>query len=308
MSLRAVTHPALLGLALAALLAAGGTPAAQPAQPTFSVDVVADCNRYIEASSQPAMGAYFIQEGVIYRAGTLAARCPGGNGCGLNPDGTPQFPEAVIGKWRCWGSFVGSTGAAAAGGPPSTRPRSTSSRRRLRRRRTRAGRACAGQPRPRVGRSRGAVRARDRRRLRPLQRRRRRGRPDHDRLQPDPVRELHLRLQAAHPDPLLALSGGARSGLPAGRRHTSARDGRRRSGDRPPASDRHRRGALVRRLPWHLAGCGNKVVGGAIFFLERGEGGLGKARAAVWPGCGTLGAAAGHDQPAASSLGSRIRL
>ena len=119
MSTRSMTHPALYGLALVAILAVTSAQAAEPAQRTFSVDVVADCNRYIEDTSQPAMGAYFIQEGVIYRPGTLAAHCPGGNGCGLNPDGTPQFPEAVIGKWRCWGSFVGSTGAAAAGGPPS---------------------------------------------------------------------------------------------------------------------------------------------------------------------------------------------
>lgn len=112
------THRALYGLALVAILAATGARAAELAQPTFSIDVVADCNRYIEDASRPAMGAYFIQEGVIYRAGTLAAHCPGGNGCGLKPDGTPEFPEAVIGKWRCWGSSVGHA-VAAAGGPPS---------------------------------------------------------------------------------------------------------------------------------------------------------------------------------------------
>jgi hypothetical protein len=114
MSSQSIT-PALYGLSLIALLAASG---AQATQPTFSVDVVADCNRYIEDTSQPTMGATFIQEGVIYRAGTLAAHCPGGNGCGLNPDGSPEFPEAVIGKWRCWGSFVGHA-AVATGGPPS---------------------------------------------------------------------------------------------------------------------------------------------------------------------------------------------
>jgi hypothetical protein len=119
MSTQSTSHPALHGLPLVALLAVSGAQAAQPTQPTFSIDVAADCNRYIEDTSQPSMGAYFIQEGVIYRPGTLAARCPHGNGCGLNPDGTPQFPEAVIGKWRCWGSFVGTTAAAAAGGPPS---------------------------------------------------------------------------------------------------------------------------------------------------------------------------------------------
>jgi hypothetical protein len=120
MSTRSMTHPALHGLALVAFLTVGGAPAAQPAPPTFSIDVAADCNRYIEDTSHPSMGATFIQEGVVYRPGTLAANCPSGTACGLEPDGTPQFPGAVIGTWRCWGSFTGvGTAALAAGGPPS---------------------------------------------------------------------------------------------------------------------------------------------------------------------------------------------
>ena len=34
-----------------------------------------------------------MQEGLIYEGGTLAANCAGGDGCGLNEDGTPEFPE-----------------------------------------------------------------------------------------------------------------------------------------------------------------------------------------------------------------------
>jgi hypothetical protein len=67
-----------------------------------------------------------MQEGFIYKAGTLAKHCAGGDGCGLNPDGTPQFPDAVLGKWTCYGSFV-----ARARPPPRahgcTRRRSSSS-------------------------------------------------------------------------------------------------------------------------------------------------------------------------------------
>lgn len=118
MSAQSMTHSALCGLSLVAILAATGARSAEGAQPGFSVDVAADCNRYIEDSPQPGMGATFIQEGVIYRAGTLAAHCAGGDGCGLNPDGTPQFPAAVIGKWRVWGSFVGHAGVTTEG-PPS---------------------------------------------------------------------------------------------------------------------------------------------------------------------------------------------
>jgi hypothetical protein len=87
---------------------------------TFSVDVVADCNRFISEGvghphPGPVFGDYFMQEGLIYEGGTLAANCEGGDGCGLNPDGTPEFPEAVIGKWTCYGSFAGNGGATPEG-------------------------------------------------------------------------------------------------------------------------------------------------------------------------------------------------
>ena len=105
--------------ALALALPAAAAQATEP-RTTFSVDVVADCNRFISEGvghphPGPVFGDYFMQEGLIYEAGTLAANCAGGNGCGLNPDGTPEFPEAVIGKWTCYGSFVGNGGATAEG-------------------------------------------------------------------------------------------------------------------------------------------------------------------------------------------------
>ena len=34
----------------------------------------------------------------------------------MNPDGSPEFPEAVIGTWTCYGSFVGN-GAYTESGP-----------------------------------------------------------------------------------------------------------------------------------------------------------------------------------------------
>jgi hypothetical protein len=90
------------------------------ADETLSVDIVADCNRFISEGvghphPGPMFGDYFMQEGLIYEGGTLAANCVGGDGCGLNPDGTAEFPEAVIGKWTCYGSFVGNGGATVEG-------------------------------------------------------------------------------------------------------------------------------------------------------------------------------------------------
>jgi hypothetical protein len=115
MSVMTARHSAVM-CALALAIPAAGAQADE----TFSVDVVADCNRFISEGvghphPGPVFGDYFMQEGLIYEGGTLAANCEGGDGCGLNEDGTPEFPDAVIGKWTCYGSFVGNGGATAEG-------------------------------------------------------------------------------------------------------------------------------------------------------------------------------------------------
>src|SRR5687767_10892798 len=93
---------AVVGIAALAALA-GVTGDVWANDFNFSVDIAADCNRFVtegdgHLDANPVFGDYFMQEGVIYRAGTFAKHCPGGNGCGLLPDGAPQFPNAVIGK------------------------------------------------------------------------------------------------------------------------------------------------------------------------------------------------------------------
>lgn len=58
----------------------------------------------------PAYGNEFITEGYIYPQGTL-------NGAnGVNPDGSPEFPNKVIGRWFCRGWHVGQ-GAHTTNGP-----------------------------------------------------------------------------------------------------------------------------------------------------------------------------------------------
>jgi hypothetical protein len=113
---------ALRSAAARAIALASTAAAAQATESnaTFSVDVVADCNRFISQGvghphPGPVFGDYFMQEGLIYEGGTLAANCDGGDGCGLKEDGTAEFPEAVIGKWTCYGSFVGNGGATTEG-------------------------------------------------------------------------------------------------------------------------------------------------------------------------------------------------
>jgi hypothetical protein len=49
----------------------------------------------------PAYGTPFITRAYIYPAGTLT------ESNGVNPDGTPEFPDQVLGEWICRGWFVG---------------------------------------------------------------------------------------------------------------------------------------------------------------------------------------------------------
>jgi hypothetical protein len=47
----------------------------------------------------PYYGASFVVQGVIFTAGTL--RTAGFENSGLTADGTPEFPDRVIGRWTC---------------------------------------------------------------------------------------------------------------------------------------------------------------------------------------------------------------
>jgi hypothetical protein len=61
-----------------------------------------------------------VVQGVIYRPGTLDPNCQANPGegayCGLLPDGSPEFPDQVIGRWYCRGWFVGEGGPGSVGG------------------------------------------------------------------------------------------------------------------------------------------------------------------------------------------------
>jgi hypothetical protein len=59
----------------------------------------------------PAYGNSFITMGYIYPAGTLD-----GGVSGVKPDGSPEFPNKVIGEWICRGWFIGD-GARTKSGP-----------------------------------------------------------------------------------------------------------------------------------------------------------------------------------------------
>lgn len=79
-------------------------------------DVAEDMSRfafdrsYVYEDGMPKHGSAFITQGYIYPAGTIS----GGNG--VLADGSPEFPDLVIGEWTCRGWFVGE-GAHAQTGP-----------------------------------------------------------------------------------------------------------------------------------------------------------------------------------------------
>lgn len=55
----------------------------------------------------PAYGNAFITQGYIYPYGTLTGSSASGPGNGILPDGSPEFPDLVIGEWVCRGYFIG---------------------------------------------------------------------------------------------------------------------------------------------------------------------------------------------------------
>lgn len=89
---------------------------------TITIEMAEDGTRFVpdeapafEEDGMPAFGAAFITQGYLYPEGTLT--CDGEGNCdGVLADGSPEFPEQVIGTWTCWGYFVGD-GAHTETGP-----------------------------------------------------------------------------------------------------------------------------------------------------------------------------------------------
>jgi hypothetical protein len=78
-------------------------------------DVAEDMNRFIfnkdvaYDDGMPADGSSFITRGYLYEYGTLT------DSNGVNPDGTPEFPDKVIGEWICQGYMINDAGHATGG-------------------------------------------------------------------------------------------------------------------------------------------------------------------------------------------------
>lgn len=96
--------------------AAVQSTATEVSQTNRTIEVAEDGTRFVFAEAPrlandlPAYGNAFVTQGYIYPAGTLT------DNNGVLVDGSPQFPDRVIGEWTCWGYFVGE-GADTTEGP-----------------------------------------------------------------------------------------------------------------------------------------------------------------------------------------------
>jgi hypothetical protein len=106
-------------LALVAAIAVpivGVTMAQAPASKTLEFDVSEDMTRFVfdkdvaYEDGMPADGSSFITRGYLYQAGTLK-----GDGDGVNEDGSPQYPDKLIGEWICSGYMINDAGHAKGG-------------------------------------------------------------------------------------------------------------------------------------------------------------------------------------------------
>lgn len=109
---------ALVALAAAAPAAYAGLAERGRAE-SLEFDVAEDMTRFIfdedvaYEDGLPADGSAFITRGYLYPAGTLT--CADGACDGVNADGSPQFPDLVIGEWICQGYMINDAGHATGG-------------------------------------------------------------------------------------------------------------------------------------------------------------------------------------------------
>lgn len=86
------------------------------AEAPMAFDVAEDHTRIFMADAplhengMPAHGNAFVSQGYIYPTGTLEAET-----AGVLEDGSPAFPDLVLGTWTCDGYFVGEGANATTG-------------------------------------------------------------------------------------------------------------------------------------------------------------------------------------------------
>jgi hypothetical protein len=88
----------------------------------FGVDVAANGRTRVfryprDDKGQPANGAPFVIQGYIYPLNTLMRQGPKS---GLHTNGSPEFPDQVMGRWYCKGWYINDAAQATTGPYAST--------------------------------------------------------------------------------------------------------------------------------------------------------------------------------------------
>jgi hypothetical protein len=108
--IRWLALPLLLALLIAAALPTTSRLLAQSRTQTVSFDIAEIPSRFAPApfamgdDGMPLYGNPFVTQGYLYPVGTLD------NSDGINPDGSPAFPDKVLGEWSCWGYHIRDAG------------------------------------------------------------------------------------------------------------------------------------------------------------------------------------------------------
>ena len=103
-------------LVVAALVIVGAYAAlAQSDSGVVTYEIAEDGTRFVFSQERlfedgmPQYGTPFVTQGYIYPEGTLN----GSNG--VLPNGEPEFPDAVLGTWTCYGYMIGDGGHTTTG-------------------------------------------------------------------------------------------------------------------------------------------------------------------------------------------------
>jgi hypothetical protein len=100
-------EPAATPRPISSLSAEESIAAATATDGVLRFDVAEDGTHFVfdpdltDADGMPGYGTSFITHGYLYPAGTLS------ESNGVNVDGSPEFPDQVLGEWVCRGWFVG---------------------------------------------------------------------------------------------------------------------------------------------------------------------------------------------------------
>jgi hypothetical protein len=100
-------EPAATPRPISSLSAEESIAAATATDGVLRFDVAEDGTHFVfdpdltDADGMPGYGTSFVTHGYLYPAGTLS------ESNGVNADGSPEFPDQVLGEWVCRGWFVG---------------------------------------------------------------------------------------------------------------------------------------------------------------------------------------------------------